>query len=212
MFDIEYKGANCITISTKRSKLVVDPKLSIVGLRDIVCKDAVELSTEERFSVNGPEAKLVINGPGEYGIADFDIRGIPVRRHIDAEAEGMISTMYRIEVGDTRLGILGNIHNKLTDEQLEELGVIDILIIPVGGNGYTLDAVDAVKLVHTIDPKIVIPVHYADKLIKYEVPQDDLSLFIKELAVPVETVSKFKFKQTPVAPGGLQVVEITRSS
>lgn len=212
MFEIEYKGANCVIISTKKSKLVIDPKLSIVGLRDVPCKDAIEVSTEERFALNSPEAKLVIGWPGEYGIADYDIRGIPVRRHIDNEAEGLVSTMYRIEIGDTRLGVIGNVHNKLSDEQLEELGVIDILIIPVGGNGYTLDAVDAAKMVRTIDPKIVIPVHYADKSIRYEVPQDELASFVTELAVPVETVSKFKFKQLPVAPSGMQLIEITRTS
>ncbi len=212
MFEIEYKGANCVTITTKKVKIIIDPKLSLVGLRDIPSKDAVEISTEDRFATNNLEAKLVIDGPGEYGIADFDILGIPARRHIDSETEGLNSTMYRIKVGEARIGVVGNIHNKLTDEQLEELGVIDILIIPVGGNGYTLDAVDAAKMVRVIDPKIVLPIHYADKSIKYEVPQDELSLFVTELSVPVETVSKFKFKQLPVSPSGLQIIEVTRSS
>lgn len=212
MFEIEYKGANCVTITTKKAKIIIDPKLSLVGLRDIPSKDAVEISTEDRFATNNLEAKLVIDGPGEYGIADFDILGIPARRHIDSETEGLNSTMYRIKVGEARIGVVGNIHNKLTDEQLEELGVIDILIIPVGGNGYTLDAVDAAKMVRVIDPKIVLPIHYADKSIKYEVPQDELNLFVTELSVPVETVSKFKFKQLPVSPSGLQIIEVTRSS
>jgi len=211
MFEIEYKGANCIIISTKKAKLVVDPKLSIVGLKDVSSKGAVELATEERFATNGSDANLLIDGPGEYGVAGFDIKGISARRHLDSESEGMVSTMYRVEIGEARIGIIGNIYEELSDEQLEELGVIDILIIPVGGNGYTLDSTGAAGLVRMIDPKIVIPVHYADKSLKYEVPQDDLALFIAELGVPVETVPKYKLKQLPIVPATLSVIEITRS-
>jgi L-ascorbate metabolism protein UlaG (beta-lactamase superfamily) len=211
MFEIEYKGANCIIISTKKTKLVVDPKISIVGLKDISTNEVIELATEDRFAINNPDAALLINSPGEYGISEFDIRGIPARRHLDGENEAMISTIYRVELNDTRIGILGNIYNKLSDEQLESLGVIDILVIPVGGNGYTLDAVNAASLVRSIDPKVVIPVHYADEALKYEVPQDELQLFIKELGAPVETVSKYKVKQSLSTPATLSVIEITRS-
>ena len=211
MFEIEYKGANSIIISTKKSKLVVDPKLSIVGLKDVSTKGLVELATESRFIVNDSDAILSIEGPGEYGVAGFDIRGIPARRHIDSESEGLMSTIYRVEIGEARIGIIGNIDKTLSDEQLEELGVLDILIIPIGGGGYTLDATDAANLVRMIDPKVVIPVHYADKLLKYEVPQDELGLFTAELGVPVETVAKYKLKQLPIVPATLSVIEITRS-
>jgi hypothetical protein len=211
MFEIEYKGANSIIITTKKAKLVVDPKLSVVGLKDVPTKGAIELATEDRFAINNSESSLFINGPGEYGIAGFDIRGVASRRHIDSETEGLLSTMYRIEIGEVRIGIIGNIDEKLSDEQLEELGVIDILIIPVGGGGYTLDATSATSLVRMIDPKIVIPVHYADKSLKYEVPQDELKLFITELGAPVETAPKYKLKQLLVAPATLSVIEITRS-
>lgn len=211
MFEIEYKGANCIIISTKKSKLIIDPKLSIIGLKDISTKGAVELATENRFFIDDPDANLSIEGPGEYGVAGFDIRGIPARRHIDTNSDPLISTMYRIEIGESRIGIIGNIDEELSDEQLESFGLLDILVIPVGGGGYTLDATGAVSLVRMINPKIVIPVHYADGALKYEVPQDGLSLFISELGVPVETVAKYKQKQLLTAIETLSVVEITRS-
>ncbi len=211
MFDIEYKGANALTITTKKSTLVIDPKLSVAGLKDIVIKDAVELATEARFAINGQDAKLSIEGPGEYGVAGFDIIGIPAQRHLDAEGQESLSTIYRIEVGDVRVGLLGNIYEKLTDDQLESLGVLDILIIPVGGGGYTLDAVGAASLVRKIDPKVIVPVHYADDGIKYEVPQDSLDLFVKELGAPVETVAKYKVKSFAALPAVLTLVEISRS-
>jgi len=211
MFDIEYKGANCVVITTKKAKIIVDPKLSIVGLKDIPIKEAVELVTEHRFAVNNPDSRLLIDGPGEYGVADFDIIGIPARRHIDTETEGLLSTIYRVEIGETRIGIIGNVDGKLSDEQLEGLGVLDILILPVGGNGYTLDATGASALVKMISPKYVIPVHYSDKQLKYEVPQSDLEPFISELGAPVEETVKYKFKQQLAAQAPLTIVKISRS-
>jgi L-ascorbate metabolism protein UlaG (beta-lactamase superfamily) len=211
MFDIEYKGGNTVIISTKKAILVFDPKLSVVGMKDIAIKDAIEVATEERFATNNQDAKLLIEGPGEYGVAEFDIKGIPAQRHLDAEGQPMLSTMYRIEVGDVRIGLLGNIYEKLSEDQLEELGIIDILIIPVGGNGYTLDATGAANLVSKIDPKVVIPVHYSDKAVTYEVPQDDVSQFVTELGAPLETVPKYKVKSTASIPATLTVIEVARS-
>lgn len=211
MFDIEFKGANTVVISTKKSTLVVDPKLSLVGLKDASVKDAVELATEARFALNSDLAKLVIESPGEYGVGEFDIKGIAAQRHLDSEAEPLASTIYRVEVNDTRIAVVGNIYEKLSEQQLEEIGLIDILIIPVGGNGYTLDATGAANVTRKIDPKIVIPVHYADSGLVYEVPQDSLENFVKELGAPIEETLKFKLKQSAALPSILTIVQVTRS-
>jgi len=211
MFDIEYKGGNTVIITSKKAKIVADPKLSVNGLKDVVQNDAIEVATESRFATNSSDAKLLIEGPGEYGVADFDIRGIAAQRHLDSESQPQISTIYRIEIGDSRIGLIGNIYEKLSDDQLEELGVIDILIIPVGGNGYTLDATGAANLVRKIDPKVVIPVHYADKAVKYEVEQNSLEDFVKELGVPVEQTAKYKVKGITSMPASLMIVELSRT-
>jgi len=212
MFDIEYKGANTLVISTKKTQLVIDPKLSLVGLKDVPVKGGIEVATEERFLTIDPEAKLRIEGPGEYEVADISVRGIPATRHIDTSEDEPISTMYRIEIGDVRLAVLGNIAPKLDDEQLESLGVIDILIIPVGGNGYTLDATSAATITRQIDPHVVVPVHYADKALKYEVPQDEVEPFVKELAAEVvDAGAKYKVKTSSSIPQTLTIVKIDRS-
>lgn len=211
MFDIEYKGGNTIVIATKKAALVTDPKQSLIGLKDLVVKQAVELSTEERFALNSPDTLLAIEGPGEYEISDFSIRGIPATRHIDTSADEPVSTIYRIEVGEVRIGLLGNIAEKLSEDQLEELGVLDILILPVGGGGYTLDPSGAATVTRQIDPKVVIPIHYADSALKYEVPQEDVQIFIKDLGAPVEQVSKYKVKAASSIPQVLTTVELARS-
>lgn len=211
MFDIEYKGGNTVTITTKKTALVVDPKRSVFGQKDLVVKDAVELATEARFTVDGAAALLSLEGPGEYEVGDFSIRGIAATRHIDAVVDEPSATIYRIEVAGTRIALLGNIAPKLSEDQLEQLGVVDILIIPVGGGGYTLDATSAATLVRQIDPKGVVPVHYADSALAYEVPQDSLEVFTKELGVPVETTAKYKLKSPAAIPQVLTVIEIPRS-
>ncbi|MEO6109403.1 MAG: MBL fold metallo-hydrolase [Candidatus Saccharimonadales bacterium] len=211
MFEIEYKGGNCVVLTTKSASIVVDPKLSIVGLKDYNLKGDIELATEARFALNSENARLSIEGPGEYGVADFDIHGIAAQRHLDTDKDPLISTIYRIEIGELRVAVLGNIYEKLSDEQLEEIGLIDILILPVGGNGYTLDATGAATITRQIDPKAVFPIHYADSTLKYEVHQDPLDIFIKELGAPVEEVVKFKLKQATALPPALTLFNLERS-
>lgn len=212
MFDIEYKGGNCVVISTKKTTAVIDPKLSLVGLKDLVIKDALEIATEPRFALTGSnDARLRIEGPGEYELGDFSIRGAAATRHIDTSADESLSTIYRIEVGEVRIAVLGNIAGKLDETQLEAIGVVDMLIIPVGGSGYTLDATSAATLTRQIEPKVVIPVHYSDSALTYEVPQDSLETFTTELGAPVETVAKYKVKALSSLPAVMTVVEITRS-
>ena len=211
MFDIEYKGGNCVIISTKKTALAVDPKLSVVGLKDIMTTDQIELATESRFVVANSDARLIVDRPGEYEVGDFTIRGVSAIRHIDTEADQKRATLYRVECGDTRIAIIGNVAPKLSDEQLETLGVVDVLILPVGGGGYTLDATSAASMVRQIEPKVVVPVHYADSALKYEVPQENLETFVKELAAPVETIGKYKVKSASTLPPVMTIIELTRS-
>jgi L-ascorbate metabolism protein UlaG (beta-lactamase superfamily) len=211
MFDIEYKGGNGVVISTKKLDAVIDPKLSLVGLKDLSVKDALEIATEARFASDSKDAQLAIEGPGDYELGPFSIKGVPAIRHLDTSADEKIATIYRIEVGDVRIALVGNISPKLDEDQLEALGLVDILILPVGGGGYTLDATSAAGLVRQIDPKVIIPVHYADDGLKYEVPQDTLATFVKEIGAPVEITAKYKVKSAAVLPVVLTIVEITRS-
>lgn len=212
MFDIEYKGGNTVVVSTKKTTVVIDPKRSVNGQKDVVVAEAVEVATEPRFAVNGSDAKLHVEGPGEYEVGDIAIRGVPATRHLDAETDEPIGTIYRVEIGDVRIAVIGNIAPKVTEDQLEAVGVVDIVIIPVGGNGYTLDAESAAMLVRQIGPKAVIPVHYADDALTYEVPQDELDRFVKELALPVEEPgAKYKVKSSATLPATVSIVRIDRS-
>lgn len=213
MFEIEYKGANAVVITTKKIKLLVDPNLSVVGLKDVaITPDDVIIATEARFIPDDSSAKLTVEYPGEYEVGDVTLRGVPAKRHIDSESEGNLSTVYRVEVGDISLAIIGNIAPTLSDDQLESIGVADMVILPVGGGGYTLDSTSAVAMVRQLEPKFVIPVHFADPSLNFEVPQQKIDEFISELgASVVEAGPKLKVKNSVSLPEQLTVVKISRS-
>lgn len=212
MFDIEYKGANAIVFATKKVRVVFDPNLAVAGAKNVSVKDSVEVVTEDRFAVTDPAPRLLLNSPGEYEVGDVAISGIPARRHIDTDADGEKSTIYKISVGDVRGVVIGNIQPKLSDDQLEDIGMVDFAIIPVGGSGYTLDAVSASSMVRQLDPKVVIPVHYADSYINYEVPQAGVEDFMKELnANVVEAGLKWRLKKPADLPDSLTVVQISKT-
>lgn len=212
MLDIEYKGGNCIILSTKKSTAYVDPKLSLLGLKDIKVSDEIEIATEERFVVENSDSRIIINSPGEYEVGDFTVRGVAALRHIDAEKDDKKSTIYRVETDEYSVGILGNINGKLDETQLEDIGLVDILIIPVGGGGYTLDATAAASITRLIEPKIVIPVHYDDPKLTYEVPQEAVELFQKELGAPLaEPVAKLRLKSIANLPPALTMQVISRT-
>ena len=212
MFDIEYKGANNVVFTTKMVKIMLDPALSLVGLKDSLGIQDVEVLTEDRFAVNNTTPRLLLSGPGEYEVGDVSLKGIAAWRHIDTESDAKKSTIYRLMIGDVRAVIIGNIAPKLSDSQLEEIGVVDVVVIPVGGGGYTLDATSAANMVRQLEPKAVIPIHYADSALHYEVPQDDLSVFVGEMGTEtIDAGFKWKVKGITSLPEQLSVVTIARS-
>lgn len=208
--EIEYKGANCIVIKTKNTTLAVDTALSVDGGKDVALKQGVYLATQPRLSQGETgETTLRFDGPGEYEVDNLSIRGVQTRVYSDSEADGNRATMYRIDNGDVRVGVLGHVATPLSEDQLEALGVVDILVVPVGGGGFTLDSHQAAQVVRQISPKLVIPTHYADKQLSYEVPQEALEPFLKELSSPHETLPKLKLKSAP-AQEALSVVVLER--
>lgn len=207
MTEIEYFGGNCIKITSKEQTIVVDPKRSVFGLGDIFSDGMIELSTEIRLSTRNSKAFLQINGPGEYEVADFSVRGFPANRQTDFNNEHSV-TNYTIVSDGINIVIVGNIANELSESQLEELGVADILIIPVGGGGYTLDAKVAGDIVAKIDPRLVIPVHYGQEGLKYEVPQDGFDRFANELGTPIQEVDKYRIKKVDSLPESLEIVKL----
>ena len=192
--DIQFYGANCLTVTYKGNRLVIDDNLEELGGKSILRNDDVAL-----FTVARPESKvdlkLFADRPGEYEVGEISIKGVAARAHMDEK--GKAATMYRVTVGDINVLVVGHIYPEVSEAQLESIGPVDVMVVPVGGMGYTLDAIGALKLIKSFEPKLVIPTHYEQKGITYPVPQQDLSVALHELGMePKETVSKLKLKAT----------------
>jgi L-ascorbate metabolism protein UlaG (beta-lactamase superfamily) len=190
--DLQFYGANCVSFTYKGRRIVVDDNLAQLGGKSILKPDDVALYTSPH---NEPApARLVLDSPGEYEVSDVSIIGLSARSHID-EPGKKNATMFKLVISGQSILITGHIYPDLSESQLEAIGIVDIMIVPVGGNGYTLDPIGALKLIKAIEPKLVIPTHYADKDLQYPVPQQDLEHALKELSMePKEITSKLRIK------------------
>jgi L-ascorbate metabolism protein UlaG (beta-lactamase superfamily) len=191
--DIQFYGANCLVLSGKGARVVMDDTLASLGGKSVMRDGDITLFTGPHGPVVG-NPKIIIDTPGEYEVSNVSIFGLQARAHTDTTEEKS-AVMYKLTWGETRVLVTGHIFPKLSDAELEAIGMVDIMFVPVGGNGYTLDATGAVQLIKQVEPKLVVPTHYADKALKYEVPQASLDDALKVIGMePKETTAKFQFK------------------
>lgn len=207
--ELQYYGGNCVRLSTKKATIVIDDNLVELGGKSVTKAGDIALYTGAHGEPS-TEVKLVIDQPGEYEVSDVSIQGVSARAHIDEEGQ-KTAVMYRLLADDIRIAAVGHIFPALSDDQLEALGTIDILIIPVGGNGYTLDPTGALEVIKKIEPKIVIPTHYADGKLKYPVPSVSLEDALKGLSMePKDTVDKLKVKAGELFGESTQLIVLNR--
>lgn len=191
--DIQFHGANCITLTTKQARITVDDNIASLGGKTASKAGDVALFT----GAHGDPvtaAKITIDQPGEYEVSGVSIYGIPARAHID-EASQRSATIFKLVVDDLRILVVGHIYPEFSDTQLEAIGTVDVMIVPVGGSGYTLDSLGALKVVKKIEPKLVIPTHFEDADLEFPVPQHPLEEAIKTFGLESKEVgSKLKLK------------------
>jgi len=207
--EIKYCGANCFVITSKKVRLVFDDNLSEVGLKTVTKNgDIVIYGALHKEPV--AETLLIIDQPGEYEVSNVSVNGIATRSAMD-EPKKTSATMYKLIIDGIQVAVVGHIYPELNDSQLEALGTVDVLLIPVGGNGYTLDPIGAQKIIKKIAPKLVIPSHYADNAIKYEVPQKTLEEALKDLELePRGSVAELKLKASDLLNEDTQLTIIER--
>lgn len=206
--EIQYYGANCIRLTTKQASITIDDNLKELGLKSQTKTGDILIFTSAHGEPEA-DAKIVIDQPGEYEIAEVSIVGLPARSHMDEEA-GRTATIYKLTIDDIRVLVTGHIYPELSEQQLEDISLVDILIIPVGGNGYTLDGEGALKIIKQIEPKILIPVHYADKAVGYPVPMQELQSALSTLGMEAkQPQDKLKIKNTDISEN-LELVILAR--
>ena len=158
--DVQFHGANCITIATKHVRVVIDDNLVDHGQKSITKPGDLALFTGAH-SAPAVAVKLSIDHPGEYEVSEVSLYGIALRSHMD-EAKIKSTTAYKFIIDDVRYLVTGHIYPELTERELEAIGTVDVMFVPVGGNGYTTDSIGALKLIKKIEPRLVIPTHFDD--------------------------------------------------
>lgn len=209
---INWYGQSCFKVSSQGGHLtlIIDPFDKSIGLTpprgaaDIVLVSHAHHDHDNIKAVAGEP--FVISGPGEYEIKGVSVNGI-ASYHDDKEgAERGTNTIYLIEMDNLKLCHLGDFgQEKLSDNQLEAIGEIDVLMIPVGGK-YTIGASAAAKMAKQIEPRLIIPMHYkipgltVDGLAGAEP-------FLKELGVEKKTaVDKLTLKEKDLSGKEMEVV------
>ena len=192
--DIEFFGANCIRLTSKKASLVVDDNLPHIGGKSITRATDVTIATQEILAVASSD-QLAIRTPGEYEIMGVSVVGVAARAHTDQPGQ-KTATMYKFIADDRHILVTGHVYPELDDAQLEVIGRVDIIIIPVGGNGYTLDPLGALKIIRKIEPTIVVPTQYTVPGLTYEVPALSLDDALQNLAMQPkdEPIEKLKNK------------------
>jgi L-ascorbate metabolism protein UlaG (beta-lactamase superfamily) len=167
MPDIQYLGHSCFRLRGRDGIVLTDPFDRSVGL-DIGRPTAhiVTVSHNHPDHANVAVVKpqreqlFVIDGPGEYEVGGIMIGGVRTYHDTKKGAELGKNTVYVIHMDDVVFAHLGDLGHELTTQQIDEIGNVDVLFIPVGG-GETISPATASSVISQLEPRVVVPMHYA---------------------------------------------------
>jgi len=211
---IIWHGQSCFQIITSQGKnnqvsIVIDPFSEDIGLKLPKLEADVLLVTHQHYDHNNVKAvggnPFLVQGPGEYEIKEVFVQGISSFHDSSLGKEKGTNTVYTIEAEDLKLCHLGDLGQKeLQPEQIEKIGEVDILMIPVGGV-YTISAKEAVKIMSQIEPSIIIPMHY--QLPKLKIKLDGLDKFFKVMGIKkLDSLSKLSIKKKDISPEEAKII------
>lgn len=210
---IHYFGLSSFKIITKEATIITDPFDKESGLTPPRGNAEIVILGEKLnklyTSLSGISGEyFLVDDPGEYDVKGVTITGIPLKQD-DSPKEGGVPryvTAHLIESEDIRILNLTHIREfNMKQDDLEGLGEIDILILPVGGNS-VMTAKDASKVVNEIEPKIVIPSHYTTTGLS--LPYEKVNDFIKEMGGKSQTMEKLIIKKKDLTPDTIQIITL----
>ena len=177
-------GHSCFRIKGSHTTVITDPYSPNSGYS--LGKQTARIVT---ISHQHPEHSFVsgiggeprqVKGPGEYEIGGVMIVGMPTFHDAEKGKTKGKNTIYLIEIDDITVCHLGDLGHVLNAEQAEEIGNVDVLLVPVGGVS-TINASAAAEIVRQLEPKIVVPMHYKTLLLKREL--EPVDKFLTEMGV-----------------------------
>jgi L-ascorbate metabolism protein UlaG (beta-lactamase superfamily) len=165
--------------------VVTDPFPPSIGLK--LSRLEADLVTVSHEHDNHNYTQVVreayeIHGPGEYEVAGISVIGVPTYHDAEKGAKRGRNTVYLIEIDDVRICHLGDLGHRLDDSEAEAISSPDVLLVPVGGRS-AINAAQAAEVVRQLEPRFVVPMHYAIPGLKLEL--DPIDRFLKEMGVTV---------------------------
>ena len=199
--DIVYLGHSSFKLKGKKATVITDPFDPVyVGLKypkndaDIV---TVSHNHNDHNKVDLIDnVKMVINGAGEYEIMGVSIIGIETDHDASGGEERGKNIVFILEVDGLRIAHFGDLGHKLSEKLMEQMGDIDVLMIPVGGE-YTIGHKQAVDIAKEFESPYVLPMHYKMPGMNEEVfgKLSGVDEFLKELGYEVERSDKLNIKK-----------------
>jgi len=193
--EITWYGHSCFRITERGfATVVTDPfDSAVVGYNPLKLKSEIvtvscnDLGHNNLSAVKGDPFQIV--GPGEYERGGVFITGIQTTPHSPTE-KNLRNTLYVLDYGKVSILHLGQTSTVPSQTLIEELGNINIALVPVGEGG-ALNASKAAEVISMLEPSIVIPMHYETPYSKLSL--DPLSKFLKEMGITqLETMETYK--------------------
>ena len=214
---ISWNGFSSFEITTKTAgadvRLVTDPYQNSTGLRFPRTLEAeVLLVSHDEEDANNLEAvtgnPYLINLPGEFEVRSVFVFGVAAPLKREEKGRPVPNLIFRIETEGMRLAHLGALDRALTDEELQKLENIDILMIPVGG-GRVMDPKVAAEVISQIEPRVVIPMTHAVAGAKEELGTVDA--FCKAFGTcRREDMNKYKVTRKDLPEDDMVIISLTR--
>jgi L-ascorbate metabolism protein UlaG (beta-lactamase superfamily) len=181
--DVTWLGHGCFRLRGRSAAVVTDPYPPAIGLKlQRLEADLVTVSHEHdnHNYTQGVREAYEIRGPGEYEVAGISVIGFPTYHDAEKGARRGRNTVYLIEIDDVRVCHLGDLGHRLDDTDAETVSSVDVLLVPVGGRT-AINAAQAAEVVRQLEPRFVVPMHYAIPGLRVEL--DPIDRFLKEMGV-----------------------------
>jgi L-ascorbate metabolism protein UlaG (beta-lactamase superfamily) len=182
--DVTWLGHGCFRLRGKNAAVLTDPYPPAIGLK--LPRQEADLVTISHAHENHNYLQAVregayeIKGPGEYEVAGVSVIGLSTFHDSEKGAKRGRNTVYLIEIDDVKVCHLGDLGHALDDADSETVSSVDVLLVPVGGRT-AINAGEAAEVVRQLEPRYVVPMHYAIPGLKVEL--DSVDRFLKEMAV-----------------------------
>ncbi len=182
--DITWLGHSCFRIKGSQAVIITDPYPPELGYTlgkqtaNIITLSHQHPSHSYAQGIGGEPR--IIKGPGEYEISGILIIGIATFHDTQRGQVRGKNTVYVMEIDGVSVCHLGDLGHMLSTEQVEEIGNVDVLFLPVGG-GSTINAAVAAEIILQLEPNAVVPMHYKTPALKREL--DSVNVFLKEMGI-----------------------------